>query len=108
MDAKFKSIIQENIGKIDAKLLAKNLTNTQPLGIIKSNIVGFAHLLKDIEKLLSEKKAIADNTPNIGASGAGKTALRTNTKIIKESNQGFSRTPTRWKATAQSKSEGRR
>ena len=58
--------------------------------------------------LVNLKKAIADNTPNIGASGAGKTALRTNSKIIKESNQGFSRTPTRWKATAQSKSEGRR
>lgn len=54
------------------------------------------------------KKAIVDNTPQVGGALKGATALRSNTRIIKQGNQGFARTPTRWKATAKSKSEGRR
>jgi phage protein D len=54
------------------------------------------------------KKAIIDNTPKAGASLRGATALKSTTRIIKQGNQGFARTPTRWKATSKSKSEGRR
>jgi len=54
------------------------------------------------------KKAILNNTPQIGASATGATALKSSTKIIKQNNQGFLRTPTRWKATGKSKSEGRK
>ena len=54
------------------------------------------------------KKAILNNTPQIGSSAAGSTKLKNSTKIIKQNNQGFLRTPTRWKATGKSKSEGRK
>lgn len=53
------------------------------------------------------KKAIIDNTTRVGAALRGATALKSTTRIIKQGNQGFARTPTRWKATAKSKSEGR-
>lgn len=48
---------------------------------------------------LNLKKAIMDKRPQLGDLISGAASIRSSTKIVKQGNQGFLRTPTRWKST---------
>jgi len=48
-------------------------------------------------------EALINKTPQLATSPAKSSKLATKAPIIKQGNQGYVRTPTKWKATATSK-----